>query len=275
MGLPRVINSGKSWQNKNLGAEMAIVLQKVVSFLDNYLDTKNVKDDSWNGLQFEGKQEVNKILFAVDAGVQTFEKAVELNADMVVVHHGLYWKPMNPSVKGHNKKRLDVLFKNQISVYASHLPLDKHGEVGNNAQLLKILGFEKECDFCNYYGQTISFVGKTEKAKTLDEIENILKTELNASCKVLPFGKKEISRIAVCSGGGTGYGMLTEAIEQGVDLYLTGDSAEMYHISKDVGFNIIFAGHHATEIVGVKALSQIVENEFGVETAFVDIPTGL
>ena len=250
-------------------------LSEIVQFLDAYLDTKNVKDDSWNGLQFEGKPEVNNILFAVDAGIQTFEKAVELNVDMVVVHHGLFWVPANPSIKDFMKKRLDILFKHEISVYASHLPLDKHPESGNNAQLLKILGFEKEKEFGFYHGESISFIGKTTKPKSIQEIENILKTELGATYKALPFGKKEIKTIAVCSGGGANYGMLNEAIEAGADLYLTGDSTEMYHMAKDIGINIIFAGHHATETVGVKALSKVVKEKLGVEVVFVDIPTGL
>jgi dinuclear metal center YbgI/SA1388 family protein len=251
-----------------------IKLTDVVEFLDTYLDIKNVKDDSWNGLQVEGSQEVNKIMFAVDAGMQTFERAVQEKANMVVVHHGHFWKPGDPRLVGFNKKRMEFLLKHNISLYASHLPLDKHAEVGNNAQLIKILGFEKSGPFCVYSGETISFTGKTDKPKTLDEIENILKTELGAECKVLPFGPKEIKTMAVCSGGG-GYPQMIEAMQADVDFYLTGDSTEMYHYIKDAGINVIFAGHHATEIVGVKALAQVVKDKLNIETLFVDIPTGL
>jgi len=251
-----------------------VKLKKVTDFLDDYLGIKNIKDESWNGLQFEGKSEINKILFAVDAGIQIFEKAVELKADMTVVHHGLFWKYVNPSINNYNKKRLEILFKHGISVYASHLPLDKHPEVGNNAQLLKVLGFEKDKEFGFYNGQNISFTGKKNIPKSIEQVESILKKELNAECKVLPFGKKDIKTIAVCSGGG-GYPQFMEATELGVDLYLTGDSTEMYHLAKDIGINVIFAGHHATEIVGVKALSQLVKDKFNVKTEFIDIPTGL
>ena len=249
-------------------------LKKIVEHLDSYLDTKNINDDSWNGLQIEGKSEVEKVLFAVDAGLETFEKAIEKNADMVVVHHGLFWKSANPSLINWNKKRIELLVKNGISVYASHLPLDKHPESGNNAQLLKILGFEKNKEFGFSNGEFISFTGKTNQPKTIIEIENILKKELHATCKTLAFGKKEISTIAVCSGGG-GYPQFIESLDTDVDLYLTGDSTEMYHLVKDANMNVIFAGHHATEIVGVKALAEIIKKEFEVETLFVDIPTVL
>lgn len=251
-----------------------IELKKIVDFFDQFLDIKNVKDDSFNGLQVEGKQQINKILFAVDAGMQTFEKAVEQKADMIVVHHGLFWQSADPSIKNWNKKRIDFLFEHKISLYASHLPLDKHPQVGNNAQLLKILGFDIEKEFGFYHGESISFIGKSKNPKLINDIEQILKKQLKAECKILPFGNNDIFTIAVCSGGGT-YPVFMEALESGVDLYLTGDSTEVYHLAKDSKINVIFAGHHATEIVGVKALSQVTKEKFAIETVFVDIPTGL
>jgi dinuclear metal center YbgI/SA1388 family protein len=257
-------------------------LKDIVLYLDAYLENDSIKDDSWNGLQVEGKDEVNKIIFAVDAGIETFERAVKERADMVVVHHGMFWRSSNPSIREWNKRRIAILLPpaggiipHGISLYASHLPLDKHPEVGNNAQLLKILDFQKECDFGFYAGQTISFIGRTKKEKTLEEIEQVLQKDINATCKTLPFGPEKISRIAVCSGGGAGFALFMEAVNVGVDLYLTGDSTEMYHIAKDIGINVIFAGHHATEIVGVRALAEVVHNKFGIETLFVDLPTGL
>jgi len=250
-------------------------LREIVLFLDTYLESDVIKDDSWNGLQVEGKSMVGKVFFAVDAGLETFERAVREGADMVVVHHGMFWRSGNPSVRAWNKMRVAFLLEHGVSLYASHLPLDKHPDVGNNAQLLKILGFEKETEFGWYSGQTISFTGRTEESKTLNEIEMLLKRELNATCKVLPFGPEAISRIAVCSGGGSSYSLFSEAVEDGVDLYLTGDSTELYQIAKDIGINVMFAGHHATETLGVKALAEVVQEKFAVETLFVDIPTGL
>lgn len=248
---------------------------ELVSFLDTFLNIQNIKDDSYNGLQVEGKDDIKKVIFAVDAGIAIFKKAIELTADMVVVHHGMFWNGVSPCITSWKKKRVEMLLNHGISLYAAHLPLDMHPEVGNNAQLLKILGFEKEQPFGFYHDQAISFTGKTDKSKTIDHIVTILKNDLGAECKVLPFGKKEIQRIAVCSGGGDDYGMLQEAFDAGTDLYLTGDATLMHHQVKDMGFNVIFAGHHATETVGVKALSSVVAQKFGIVSEFCNIPTGL
>ena len=166
------------------------------------------------------------------------------------------------------------LLENEISLYASHLPLDKHPVVGNNAQLLKILGFDIASPFGFYHGQPISFVGKSKTGISREQIIKELENKLNAECKVLPFGPEKISTIAVCSGGGS-IATFMEALYLGVALYLSGDSTEIYHLAKDARMNVIFAGHHATETVGVKALAEIVEKEIGVDTIFVDIPTDL
>lgn len=255
-----------------------VKLEKVVNFLDNYLSIKDFEknDNSWNGLQVEGKSEVKKIMFAADAGIESFEQAVKIGADIIVVHHGIFWEANNPSIKDHTKKRVSMLLKNGISLYAAHLPLDKHPVVGNNAQLLQILGFEqdKSRPFGYYKGEYLSFIGKTSKPKTIDQLVKILNKEIGAECKVLPFGSEKIRTVAVCSGG-AGYAQLDEAVNAGVDLYVTGDSTEFYHTARDIGFNVIFAGHHATEIVGERALSKVVAKALKVETVFVDIPTGL
>ncbi len=246
----------------------------VTSFLDTYLDITSIPDDSWNGLQVEGKSEVRKIMFTTDAGLATFEKALEVQADMLVVHHGMFWRPGDPRIQGYMKRRISLLLENGISLYAAHLPLDKHPEVGNNAQLIKILGFEQDQPFALYNGQNISFTGKIDKPKTLEELVDTLVTSTGATCKTLPFGKKEIRTIAVCSGGGS-FPQFIEAVNAGVDAYITGDATEIYHMAKDMGLNVIFAGHHATEIVGVKALAEVVKKELSVDVEFVDVPTGL
>lgn len=249
-------------------------LSDVISFLDKYLEHASVlHDNSWNGLQIEGKQQLNKIIFTVDSGIEIFNLAIAMQADMIVVHHGMFWQGINPRVVGATKERIVTLLEHGISLYASHLPLDKHPHVGNNAQLLKILGFKKDKPFAWYKGEQISFTGVTEQGRTIDQLAHILKETLGARCVLLPFGPKEIKTIALCSGG-AGYEHLLEAITAGVDLYLAGEPIECFHTVKDANFNVIFAGHHATEIVGVKALSQIVHEKFGIQTEFIDVPTG-
>ncbi len=249
-------------------------LNDIVKFLDQYLETEKFEDGSWNGLQVEGKGEVKKIVFAVDASVDIFKEAIKNGADMVVVHHGLFWKNVNPSFIGFNKERIDLLQKNKISLYASHLPLDRHKIAGNNAQLLKLLGALITKEFFKHGNLNIGWIGEYKKPITIKYATEKLEAELNARCIALPFGKEKIKTIAVVSGGGS-YEAFFEAFDLGVDLFLGGEPIDIYSFAKDAKFNAIFAGHHATEIVGVKALSKIIKNKFKVETVFINIPTGL
>jgi len=249
-------------------------LEKMVRFLDDYLKTDDVKDGSWNGLQFEGKGTVKKAAFAVDAGVEAFDEAVKQNADLIVVHHGHFWDFRNPSITGWAKERIKILFDNDISLYVSHNPLDRHKEIGHNAEILKLLGAKITDEFFLYHGKNIGWIGEVKKGLPLKEIEEKLNRELNTVCRVLPFGPAKVKTIAVCSGGGS-YSGFYNALDAGVDLYITGDAVEIYHTAKDAGINVIFAGHHATETLGLKALSRILQKKFGIETVFIDLPTGL
>ena len=249
-------------------------LIRITEFLDKYLAIDDIDDTSWNGLQFEGRPEVKKIAFAVDAGVESFEIAARESVDMLVVHHGHFWSNHDPSIRGWTKARIDTLYESQISLYASHLPLDRHREVGNNVELIKLLGAKISGEFLLHKGKNIGWTGKFKKAVSVADIAQKLDSELNTECIVLPFGKEKIKTMAVCSGGG-GYGGFYEALRAGVDLFLTGDAVEIYYTAKDSGMNVIFAGHHATETVGLKALSAVLRKRFKVETIFIDLPTGL
>lgn len=251
-----------------------VELKNLVEFLDNYLQINDIEDTCWNGLQVEGKKEVKKVLFAVDASISTFKKAVEEDADLIIVHHGHFWKSGNPSLVNWNKERIDLLYKKQISLYACHLPLDRHKEVGNNAQLLKLFNAKIKEEFLYHNGKNIGWIGELKTPLSVKDIEKKLNNELNTKSIVLPFGKEKIKTIAICSGGGD-YAVFFEALNKKVDLYLTGDASDIYSAAKDAKFNVIFAGHYATETIGVKALSKIIKQKFKIETIFVDIKTGL
>jgi len=249
-------------------------LKDIVKFLNNYLKIDEINDSSWNGLQIEGKPNVNRIVFAENASLDVFKKAIKEKADLIIVHHGHFWKAGNPSFIGSGKERINLLSKNDISLYASHLPLDKHKIVGNNAQLLKLLGATIKEEFGRYENQSVTWIGEFRKPVSVREIIKKLISELNARCNALLFGPEKIKRIAVCSGGG-GYGIFFEALNKNVDLYLTGDTVEIYTTAKDAKFNVIFAGHYATETLGVKALMPLLKNKFKIKTVFIDDPTGL
>lgn len=247
----------------------------IVSFLDSYLSIKDYADEpSYNGLQFEGKSEVKKIAVATDACCDVFERAAQYYADMVLVHHGIFLKTVSPQIVGALKKRIDILYNHHISLYAAHLPLDAHPIVGNNAQLAQLIGATVEGRIGFFQGRPIGYIARFDSPKALSEIVNKLNNDLPTQCRVLPFGKETISSVAISSGGG-GSRIFYEALHSGVDLLLNGEATEIYQIAKDACFNVIYAGHNATETVGVKALARVLEREFDIETCFIDAPTGI
>jgi dinuclear metal center YbgI/SA1388 family protein len=247
---------------------------ELVGWLKYYLKIDEISENFWNGLQVEGKEDVNKIAFAVDAGVETFQKAVDSQADFIITHHGQFSKSWNPSIVRPAKKRIKLLLDNNISLYCAHLPLDRHLEVGNNAQILYLLGAKIVSEFAIHEGKNIGWIGELPYTATIEQIAQVLKEKLHAECKLLPFGNGKIKTIAVCSGGG-GYSVFAEAVASKADLYITGDSLEVYHSAKDAGVNVIFAGHYATESQGIKALADVIKNQFEIEVIFIDVPTGL
>lgn len=246
----------------------------ITSYLNELLPVGIMEDPSFNGLQVEGKESVTTIVTGVTAGKELFSRAAELEAGYIVVHHGHYWRYGTPSLTGWEKKRLDILLSNNMSLYASHFPLDKHHQIGNNAQLLHLLNAEITGDFSTHGNFTSSYTGMIMRGKHIEEVVDILQTKLKTKCISLPFGPAIIRTVAVCSGSG-GYKAFAEALDNKVDLFITGDTAEIYNDAKDSGTNVIFAGHHATERLGIQALGESLQKTFEVRVDFVDIPTGL
>ncbi|RLF82458.1 Nif3-like dinuclear metal center hexameric protein [Thermococci archaeon] len=247
---------------------------EIVNFLDEYLNVLAFPDKSRNGLQVEGKEEVEKIAFAVDACMDTFIKARAFGADMLIVHHGLIWGGIE-YVRGLVQKRLKFLLENELNLYAAHLPLDLHPEVGNNAQLLKLLELEPREPFGSYNGLNIGYISEFDEPKPLPLVAQILVEKLKTDyVKAYEFGVEEIRRVGVVSGRG-GFG-IPEAIEKGVNLFITGEFLhDDYHTAKEGRLSVIAAGHYASETLGVKALMPILREKFGVKTVFIDNPTGL
>lgn len=249
-------------------------LNNIVKFLNNYLDIKGIEDTSRNGLQIRGEKDVFKIAFTENASLDTFKKAIKEKVDLIIVHHGIYWKTDFKKDIPCTKERIKLLEEKNISLYAAHLPLDRHKIVGNNAQLLKLLGAKIKKGFDYRKGKNISWIGEFKKPTNIDNIVKVLKNKIKAKCVVLSFGNKNIKTIAACSGGPSSK-TFYEAIHKNVDLYLTGESKDIYAMAKDAKFNVIFAGHYATETVGVKALIPVLSKKFKIKTVFIDDPTGL
>lgn len=241
---------------------------RIAGLLNRTLRIRKIKDSSVNGLQVRPRKGgfIRKVGFAVDACISTFEKASLLDVDLLVVHHGIKWRPQKDRELEH--RRIAYLKKRNIALYAAHLPLDLHEVYGNNMQLCRLLEVRDPRRFGRYHGVRIGYAGLFSKATDLDDVAVKLKKRLRSSCRVHRFGKDRIRSIGIVSGGGGG--MLKEACESRLDCFLVGEiDLAVYNAAREYGMNLIVAGHYATETVGVRALMPLVRNTFGVDTVFV------
>ncbi|NOQ37924.1 Nif3-like dinuclear metal center hexameric protein [archaeon] len=241
----------------------------IVKFLDEFLKIEEI-DDKYlhNGLIFEGKDEVKKIAFAVDSSVDVIKAARKEKADMIIVHHGFLSKISPFPITNHIKKMVKLLVESDISVYGAHIPLDVHEKVGNNAELCRMFGVSVKGKFTDGYW------GNLKEETGLKDLVKDIETRLDTRCRVFDFGKKKIKSVAFVSGGAQ-YDVL-DALRKDIDCFVTGEgSHSTYLFAKDGGINMICAGHYATETLGLKALMKVVDSKFGVDTVFIDMPTGL
>jgi len=243
--------------------------------LQNILDFKAVLhgDIALNGLQVgQADREVRKAAFAVDACLDSFNLAADWGADILVVHHGLMWGHQF-AWTGLHYDRLAFLCQHHLALYAAHLPLDRHPELGNNAGLAFALGLTETQPFGVYKGLAIGVKGRLPRPLRLEEVSQKLFGDARGTLGFLPFGKTFNETVGIVSGGAADE--VFDAIDQGLDLYITGDSShEIYHSCQEAGINVLFGGHYQTETWGVSLLAKKVSAEFGIETRFFDIPTG-
>lgn len=252
----------------------SINTSQLVQWLDNYLQAPRFKDYCPNGLQVEGTPTVQHIVTGVTASQALLEAAVERGADTVLVHHGWFWKNEDARIRGMKKKRLAFALEHDLNLIAYHLPLDAHPEVGNNTQLALQLGLQQDKD---EDGQPIGIgpsgliqLGYLETPNTLENVAKKLCQQLQRSPLVVGNPQQIIQRVAWCTGGAQGF--MTEAIDAGVDLYISGEASEpTYHYALESDTAYIGAGHHATERYGVKALGDKVAAQFGIKVEFIDI----
>jgi len=249
-------------------------IRNITRFLNQTLRVRQIKDASVNGLQVRNRNagEIAKVGFAVDACLSTFEKAKKQGVELLVVHHGIKWRPQKDRALA--DMRAVFLRKNNIALYAVHLPLDLHEEYGNNMQLARFLELGRLRRFGRYHGIKIGYAGTFRTATSPAAVAALVRSQLRSACRVFPFGKERVRSLAIISGGGGG--MVNDAVNEKFDCFLVGEiDLAAYNAAKDHGVNLIVAGHYATETVGVKALMPLIGETFGVETVFIKDPKDL
>lgn len=248
-------------------------LSAIVKHCDRILRTHETGDydGAVNGLQVANSGVVTRIAATVDASLATVKLALAAKADLLIVHHGLFWSPSHPWT-GRKYELLQLLIKNNLAVYSSHLPLDAHPKLGNNAQLCAALGLKNLKPFFASRGQAIGFKSPTNISR--NELAKRLEQATGAQPKVIPGGKAICRTIGVVTGGAGGD--LKLAASEGVDTFITGEGPHWtYALAEELGLNVFYGGHYATETFGVKALAAELSKKFSVPWKFLDHPTGL
>ena len=254
-------------------------LTEIVDHLDALLRTKEIPDYSGavNGLQVANRGTVKAVAAAVDFSRRTIEGAVAAGADLLLVHHGMFWGGTQP-IRGPLYDRLRLLFAHDVAVYASHLPLDAHAEFGNNVLLARELGLEPSGEFARYQTIAIGVRGETdEPAVTLvDRARRFARAHGGEVRTAGPVDGHRTRRWAICTGAGASAETLAEARALSIDMLIVGEGAHWTAVdAADRGLLIIYAGHYATETLGVQALARHISTTFGIPWSFVEAPTSL
>ncbi len=246
---------------------------ELVRYLDRYLRIAEIPDYGPQGLQVEGAEEVTRIVFTVDAGLPCIDAAIKVGAQMQIVHHGLFWGNQE-LIRGPFGRKVRRLMQTNLNLYATHLSLDAHPEVGNNVELARILELTVDSWFCNVKGNDIGVICIPANGLELAALVSTIKTRLGMEPIVLAHGPSSVRRVAIVSGGAASH--VAEAAAMGADTFLTGETSHaQFYDALDYDMNVIFAGHYATETVGLKALGRHLNGRFGLETVFIDLPTGM
>ena len=248
----------------------SVELAELVEYCDEILKSAQFNDYCPNGLQVQGSSQVQKIVTGVTACQALLDEAVEWGADLVLVHHGYFWKGEPPALTGIKYRRIRTLILNEMSLLAYHLPLDAHPLMGNNARLAVRLGIEIEDSLEPSKVNAIGNVGRLSKPCSLTLFTQHVNQVLDREPQVIAGGAHQVSRVAWCTGAAERY--IERAIDMGADTYISGEISEpVVHIAREAGIHYIGAGHHATERYGVQALGEHLALHFGLEHRYIDI----
>ncbi len=242
-------------------------LKALVDYTRQLLQVERYADYCPNGLQLEGRANINKIVSGVTASMALLESAKNAGADAILVHHGYFWKNEDAAIVGLKRNRIKFLLENNISLLAYHLPLDAHPQLGNNAQLAQKLGLEVKSWQGN---QGLVGLGILPSAPSLKDFSKHIENQLQRKPLVIGDMNKSIKNVAWCTGGAQGY--MQDAIDLGVDVFISGEISEQtYHLAQESGVVYIAAGHHATERYGVQALGEHLAEHFGIQHEYIEI----
>jgi len=239
--------------------------------LNRLLKPAQIKDFCPNGLQIQGNDYISKVVTGVTATKALIEKAVDVGADTIIVHHGYFWKNESPVIRGMKYERIKLLLAHNINLFAYHLPLDIHPELGNNAQLAKLFAIKVSGPLELGNEKSVAIQGYFSDAKTGEQLSELISSKLNRQClHIAPPSNKEIKTVAWCSGGGQNY--IELAAEQGIDAFISGEVSEQTtHVAKEMDIHFFAAGHHATERYGARALAEYVKKHMSIPATFIDI----
>lgn len=246
--------------------------EDLVEYLDSYLRIHEIKDYGPQGLQVEGREEVLRLVGTVDAHLPCVQAALDLNGDMLIVHHGVFWGEAKP-LRGAYGRLLSLLVASGINLYAAHLSLDAHPEVGNNAELARRLGIEVEGWWAEVRGTRLGVVGSAHGVK-FDYLVARYQQNVGPIRLAQAHGPRVVHKVAILSG--FGIDQIDEAIALGCDTVITGETSHArYYDALEHNVNVLYGGHYSSETVGVQSLGEHLSEKFGLEFTFVDLPTGV
>ena len=248
-------------------------LNEIVSYCDSYLRLSEIQDyeNALNGLQLENSGDITKIAASVDVSTRSLQETANCGANLLIVHHGMFWPGLRPVTKG-LRRQLKFAFENDLAIYSGHLPLDLHPEIGNNVLLMCALGFEKSEPFFEEKGSLLGRRASVDVA--LDELVTRLEKAVVGPVKTIASGPKTVRSFGVITGAAGSE--IERVAAEGIDTFVTGEAPHWAAIAaEELGVNLLLGGHYATETFGVKALATHLAKKFQLHWEFINLPTGL
>jgi dinuclear metal center YbgI/SA1388 family protein len=245
-------------------------LKALLEYTNDLLSIDQFRDYAPNGLQVEGRADINTLVSGVTANQDLIEQAIAAKADAILVHHGWFWKGEDPCITGMKRRRLARLLETDTSLLAYHLPLDAHPELGNNAGLARALGIRVSGAFGDDDGMQLGQSGVLEKPLSGAGLARLIRERLGREALHITGSREEISRVGWCTGAAQSY--IESAVAQGLDAFISGEISEQtVHIARECGIHYYAAGHHATERFGVQALGAHLAGQFGIDHRYIDV----